>query len=537
MRSVALLLLGFLATAAAQACEEKEECDTGLVCLMSTCTDCTADAQCESRERCDESRTVDGEMHCQYKAIDDDFDYIDVLLFLVAFVGGALAAGGGVGGGGVFIPTFVLLGGFSVRDAVPLSNMTILGVAIVNTPLLGRVRHPNANRPLINYDAAFLIGPMMLLGTVIGVIANTVSPSYLVTALLFIVLTITSVRTLKKGRSLWAAERAAAAAEKDGDASSLDDGHNSAFESISFMDDGGSDSSSSGSSASEDDASSSSSDASSSSSDASSSEDASSPSSEDAAESSSASSSSISAEVAAFLAKDARTPWGKLGLLFLMVMFIAFISLARGGRTGKSELGIRACSAGYWLLFAAIFPVFITVVAIVARSLYVEYTKRVACGFPFLEGDLQLTKKRTILLPIFSTVAGIAASFLGIGGGMVLGPLMLELGMSPDVVSATSALLILLSAVASVVQFVILGRIIVDYGLVLLAIGATASFVGVKLIRFIVTKYRKRSVIVFLLSVVIMASNVLLLVSGILALVDQIDKDSSDLDFRGVCDA
>lgn len=38
--------------------------------------------------------------------------------------------------------------------------------------------------------------------------------------------------------------------------------------------------------------------------------------------------------------------------------------------------------------------------------------------------------------------SGIVSSLVGIGGGMLLGPVMLELGILPDVTAATSSFMI-----------------------------------------------------------------------------------------------
>ena len=52
---------------------------------------------------------------------------------------------------------------------------------------------------------------------------------------------------------------------------------------------------------------------------------------------------------------------------------------------------------------------------------------------------------------------------LGVGGGMVLGPIFLELGLVPEVSSATSTLMVLLMSSATVGQFLIFGMIDLEY--------------------------------------------------------------------------
>lgn len=49
-----------------------------------------------------------------------------------------------------------------------------------------KLKHPSLDIPLIDYDLAMLIQPMLMLGISIGVIFNVVFPDWLVTALLII---------------------------------------------------------------------------------------------------------------------------------------------------------------------------------------------------------------------------------------------------------------------------------------------------------------------------------------------------------------
>jgi uncharacterized membrane protein YfcA len=46
-----------------------------------------------------------------------------------------IAAGGGIGGGGVLVPIYILVMGFDAKHAIPLSNITVFGGALANTYL------------------------------------------------------------------------------------------------------------------------------------------------------------------------------------------------------------------------------------------------------------------------------------------------------------------------------------------------------------------------------------------------------------------
>ena len=67
---------------------------------------------------------------------------------------------GGVGGGGLLIPTYILIGKFKVEEAIPLSIITILGDTFVRVCFLINRKHPmNKNRYLIDMTPALLLVP------------------------------------------------------------------------------------------------------------------------------------------------------------------------------------------------------------------------------------------------------------------------------------------------------------------------------------------------------------------------------------------
>ena len=69
-----------------------------------------------------------------------------IILISAALV---LASAGGIGGGGILVPLFILVLHWSPRYAIPLSNITIFAGGIMNTCVNFGKRHPTANRPMI----------------------------------------------------------------------------------------------------------------------------------------------------------------------------------------------------------------------------------------------------------------------------------------------------------------------------------------------------------------------------------------------------
>lgn len=62
----------------------------------------------------------------------------------------------------------------------------IMGAALSTVYYNLRLRHPTLNMPIIDYDLALLIQPMLMLGISIGVVFNVVFPDWMVTILLII---------------------------------------------------------------------------------------------------------------------------------------------------------------------------------------------------------------------------------------------------------------------------------------------------------------------------------------------------------------
>jgi len=119
---------------------------------------------------------------------------------------GSLAAGAGVGGGGLFVPIYALILGVGGKPAVPLSKCTILGAAIGNFVSIGFQRHPTADRPLIDYEVSTLMQAGELLGVTVGVMLNLLLPEVVIMIFLAILLSYNAYKTLLKGRQKYRKE-------------------------------------------------------------------------------------------------------------------------------------------------------------------------------------------------------------------------------------------------------------------------------------------------------------------------------------------
>lgn len=92
----------------------------------------------------------------------------------LACIGLMIAAAGGIGGGGILVPLYILVLRFHPKHAIPLSNITIFGGAITNTVLNLSKRHPDADRPLVDWDLILVMEPLTIGGALVGSFINKV---------------------------------------------------------------------------------------------------------------------------------------------------------------------------------------------------------------------------------------------------------------------------------------------------------------------------------------------------------------------------
>lgn len=129
----------------------------------------------------------------------------------------------------------------------------------------------------------------------------------------------------------------------------------------------------------------------------------------------------------------------------------------RGGKGIDSPVGITCQSPWYYLLIAFQFTWTFGFAAIYGRKLVSRQVERDAVDYPFLSYDVIWDAENLRFYSSFTFIAGIVAGLIGIGGGMVLGPLMLIMGIHPVVSSATTATMIVLTSSSVAILFITSG--------------------------------------------------------------------------------
>ena len=116
------------------------------------------------------------------------------------FVSGIFMTASGAGGGAVFVTILASLGRLTAHQAIPLSKFIILtasiAVFLLNTVFKGKTN-------FIDFKLVRAIVPMCLLGTLIGVLVNTVSSDRVLMILLTVILVLILLKTSKMAYDKW----------------------------------------------------------------------------------------------------------------------------------------------------------------------------------------------------------------------------------------------------------------------------------------------------------------------------------------------
>jgi uncharacterized membrane protein YfcA len=397
--------------------------------------------------------------HPRIKVIDEagalpplfPFQWEDYLGFGVAVIGLVLAAGGGIGGGGILVPTYILLMDFPAKNAIPLTSITVFGGTLANNLLNARQVHPDhPNRSVIDWELITQLEPMTMLGALIGAVLNNFLPDLVLVVTMVLLLTVTAYKTLEMAYKLNQVENEERLKNENSNQSEtkpLQSKH------ISITED-------------------------------------------DKQQGFKEHEIENSPRASLWAA-------GKLTGLFVVV---TVLNLVKGGPgdLGDGPMGLQKCGPTcIWLVETATILV-IFLFALQARRSLLWRIKR---NIP-IQSDIDWTRENTITYPCYAIVAGLVAGLFGVGGGLIEGPLMLALGVHPAITSATSACMILFTSSTATVSYIVFGLLVPDYAAFCLVVGFCSTIVGQAGMSLLLKRHNRNSYIAYSIGLVVAVSAV-----------------------------
>jgi hypothetical protein len=222
----------------------------------------------------------------------------------------------------------------------------------------------------------------------------------------------------------------------------------------------------------------------------------------------------------------------KVAILSTMVAVVIVLNLLKGGGGNfPSPVGIKCGSYGYWGLTVLVF-VWVLAISFWMRDVLIDkWRLKKRLHYKYNQGDVEWNPTNTVLYPCICFFAGFFAGMFGVGGGIVKGPLMLQMGVHPLVASATCAVMIMFTSVAATTMFIAFGTLTWDYGWFLFAVGLVATVVGQYGVSYLVVKYKRVSLVSLSIGAVVAISTVLMAVQSVFSLMDA----GNPADSNGLC--
>lgn len=114
-------------------------------------------------------------MHCNHKGIFPilGFEFLGLFILIVLLT---LSTLGGIGGGGAVVPFTMTFFGFTTKEAISISGLTIFFCAVVKFVFHINDKHPEKDAVIIDYGLASIMLPAVMMGSMVGVIANYAFP-------------------------------------------------------------------------------------------------------------------------------------------------------------------------------------------------------------------------------------------------------------------------------------------------------------------------------------------------------------------------
>jgi uncharacterized membrane protein YfcA len=121
-----------------------------------------------------------------------------VLTFLMA-----VALMSGIGGGGIIVPLLMVFYRLSTKEAIAVSGFSILVGSIGRYILTINSRHPEKDATCIDYGTTNVMLPIVMVGSVGGVLFNMVLPSVVLLICLTILLIFLTIQSSIKALEIY----------------------------------------------------------------------------------------------------------------------------------------------------------------------------------------------------------------------------------------------------------------------------------------------------------------------------------------------
>ena len=146
-----------------------------------------------------------------------------------------------------------------------------------------------------------------------------------------------------------------------------------------------------------------------------------------------------------------------------------------------------------------------------------------------------MTPRNLPKMLIGSFLSGFIGQMFGLGGGFIYGPVLLTLGVNPQVSGSTCLYMIMFSNATSLFMFFLFGRLNIPYTLFISIFTISGVITGLFVIGKVMKRYNRPSIVAFTLAVAIIISSLFAIFSSILNLITLSNNDVDLLAGDPIC--
>jgi uncharacterized membrane protein YfcA len=125
-----------------------------------------------------------------------------------------LSTMGGIGGGGAVVPFTMMFFSFTTKEAIAISGFSIFICSLARYIYTYSDKHPEKDAVIIDYGLASIMLPAVMMGSMVGVLANVMLPSLVLQTSLTLLLIFLTIQSGGKARQIYTKENAKLAKER-----------------------------------------------------------------------------------------------------------------------------------------------------------------------------------------------------------------------------------------------------------------------------------------------------------------------------------
>jgi len=420
----------------------------------------------------------------------DNFWPLDVwkVIEIILFFGISLfATSAGIGGGALYSTILIFIENLPINEAFPITTFVMFTCSICTFYLGVREKENHPEIKFVNYDLIIIICPMMLLGTKVGAILNKVTPNIYLNFVFLIFIGCSAYSTFGKAiktkeDELKNENKAKLLMQNSMVLTASNELNLSVKNGVSVN--------------------------------------------------LQQSNEIINNTINNFSSIAINYERMKVFGLFLLLILVD--QAIEGNDKIPSFIGVKKCSILFWIIFIGFF----------LGCLYLAkfFFERITHERLYKYGNIDCYDEVNVAINdnsnkifFFSFLGGIIGGMLGLGGGAIIVPLLLNLGIDTRTTVSTSNLLIVFTTLTATILFIFSGQLRFDYAFILAIPCLISSYLGNIYFNEYIRRTNRTSFLIFIIFGIMIVSIIVSPFTGIYRAIHEYNMGKSITQFNSFC--